>query len=173
MLVTTRSITWVIVASFLALLFFVLFQLVPAAEGKYGWEFPFRTYPGLLVALSAGFFGATFSMLLQSQRRTSDAVSLDDLRAASSWRTLIVRGSVGLGGAAILYFFFRSGLLDGNLWPNLTELAFEPLVNAGPRGGLVPNQNWCLLVIWCFLAGFSETLVPSILSSTEKKASIT
>src|SRR5205085_2549579 len=98
-----------------------------------------------------------------------EAVTLEDLLTACSWRTLIVRGSVGLGGAAIFYFFFRSRLLEGNLWPNLTKLGFEPLVSAGPDG-LVPNQDWCLLVIWCFLAGFSETLVPSILSNTEKKA---
>jgi hypothetical protein len=121
------------------------------------------------VALASGFFGATFSMLLQTQRRTSEG-TLDDLNAASSWRTLVVRGSVGLGAAAILYFFFRSGLLEGNLWPNLSELGFDALKSGG-ADGLVPNQNWCLLVIWCFLGGFSETLVPNILSKTEQKAS--
>lgn len=131
--------------------------------------FVFRTYPGLIVALASGFFGATFSMLLQTQRRAA-ATSLDDLSSASSWRTLMVRSSVGLGGAAILYFFFESGLLEGSLWPKLEALAYQPL---GSGALLVPNQDLCLLVIWCFLGGFSETLVPNILIKTEEKAAVT
>ena len=127
-------------------------------------------YPGLIVGLASGFFGATFSMLLHTQRRTSEG-TLEDLHSACAWRTLIVRGSVGLGGAAILYFFFRSGLLAGNLWPDLSKLGYEALAGVG-SDGLVPNQHWCLLVIWCFLGGFSETLVPNILTKTEEKASI-
>jgi hypothetical protein len=107
-------------------------------------------------------------MLLQTQRRTAEA-PLDDVNSASAWRTLMVRSSVGLGGAVILYFFFRSGLLQGSLWPDLSKLGYEPLANRGPSA-IVPNQDWCLLVIWCFLGGFSETLVPNILTRTEKKA---
>jgi uncharacterized integral membrane protein len=158
----------VVICSLLAVLLLVL-VLNMNASGQQAWVFMFRTYPGLVVALASGFFGATFSMLLQTQRRTAEA-SLDDLSSASSWRTLMVRSSVGLGGAAILYFFFRSGLLGGNLWPDLSLLAYEPLATRGTVG-LVPNQHWCLLVIWCFLGGFSETLVPNILSRTEEKAS--
>ena len=76
----------------------------------------------------------------------------------------------GLGDAAILYFFFRSGLLGGNLWPDLSKLAYDALEQRGPTA-LVPSQHWWLLVIWCFLGGFSETLVPNILTRTEQKAS--
>jgi len=158
----------VVIGSLLVVLLFVL-VLNASARGEQGWAFLFRTYPGLVVALASGFFGATFSMLLQTQRRTAEA-SLDDLSSASAWRTLMVRSSVGLGGAAILYFFFRSGLLGGNLWPDLSLLGYDALANGGPDG-LVPNQHWCLLVIWCFLGGFSETLVPNILTRTEQKAS--
>lgn len=169
-MVNSRLLSLLIVLFVLSLLVFVLAQLYSVSGVEYGAAFPFRTYPGLMVGLSAGFFGATFSMLLQTQRRTSEAITLDALRAASSWRTLIVRGSVGLGAAAILYFFFRSGLMAGNLWPDLSRLSFDALAGGG-ADGLVPNQHWCLLVIWCFLAGFSETLVPNILSKTEQKAS--
>lgn len=139
------------------------------------WVAVFVTYPGLLVAMSAGFMGATFSMLIQNKQRVSEG-TLDDLIAASSWYTLMVRGSVGLGAAAILYFFFESGLLEGSLWPDLTQLGFNKIKT--PAGELaiessrvfrVPNQHWCLLVVWCFLAGFSETLVPNILQKTEQK----
>ena len=158
-----------VVAAIVGVLVFVLTRLYAASNGQLGAGFWFRTYPGLIVALASGFFGATFSMLLHTQRRTSEG-TLEDLSSACSWRTLIVRGSVGLGGAAILYFFFRSGLLAGNLWPDLGKLGYEALADSSER--LVPNQQWCLLVIWCFLGGFSETLVPNILTKTEEKASI-
>ena len=153
------------VALLLVLVVILVVNIRVSGEDASG--FIFRTYPGLIVALASGFFGATFSMLLQTQRRAA-ATSLDDLSSASSWRTLMVRSSVGLGGAAILYFFFESGLLEGSLWPKLEALAYQPLGNGGTR--LVPNQDLCLLVIWCFLGGFSETLVPNILTRTEEKA---
>lgn len=159
----------VVIGSLLAVLLLVLVLNVAASKDEHAWGFVFRTYPGLVVALASGFFGATFSMLLQTQRRTT-AASLDDLSSASSWRTLMVRSSVGLGGAAILYFFFESGLLEGSLWPDLKQLSYLPLNSSD--GGLVPNQHWCLLIIWCFLGGFSETLVPNILIKTEEKAAV-
>jgi hypothetical protein len=34
---------------------------------------------------------------------------------------------------------------------------------------VLPSQQLALLATWCFLAGFSERLVPSILSSTEQR----
>ena len=37
---------------------------------------------------------------------------------------------------------------------------------------ILPSQQLALLAIWCFLAGFSERLVPSILSSTEQQLSV-
>jgi hypothetical protein len=129
---------------------------------------PFIVYPGLFIAMSAGLLGANFSMLIQSQRRCAEG-SLEELIAASSWYTLLVRGCVGLGGAVIIYFFFESGLLEGNLWPDLNDLGFREI--SGTTAKYVPNQNVCLLVIWCFLAGFSETLVPAVLEKTEKSAS--
>jgi hypothetical protein len=159
-----------VVIGLVGLLLFVLVKVYNASGGQLGAAFWFRMYPGLIVALASGFFGATFSMLLHTQRRTSEG-TLEDLSGACAWRTLFVRASVGLGGAAILYFFFRSGLLAGNLWPDLSKLGYDALVS-GSADGLVPNQQWCLLVIWCFLGGFSETLVPNILTKTEQKASI-
>jgi hypothetical protein len=33
----------------------------------------------------------------------------------------------------------------------------------------LPSKSLALLTFWCFLAGFSERLVPGILSGTEKQ----
>lgn len=157
------------------LFFMVLLATIAGHREEFGAGSFFLTYPGLIVAMASGFFGATFSMLLQTRNRASQG-NLEDVSAASSWTTLTVRGSVGLGAAAILYFFFRSGLLDGNLWPDLDELGFDPLgaviegEDVDPQRRVVPNEDWCLLIIWCFIAGFSETFVPNILTRTETRS---
>jgi hypothetical protein len=154
-----------------ATIFIAVFSRIASSpESEFGAESFFRTYPGLVVAMVSGFFGATFSMLLQCRRRAAEG-TLEDLSVASSWTTLTVRGCVGLGAAAILYFFFRSGLLEGNLWPDLGALGFDPF--GSTAAALVPNQHWCLLIIWCFIAGFSETFVPNILAQTETKSETT
>lgn len=131
-----------------------------------------HAYTGLLIAMLSGFLGATFSMLIQSRRRAADG-TLEDLVAAGHWYSLAVRGAVGLGAAVILYFFFESGLLEGSLWPDLANLGFSSIQDGGHSGFkfYVPNQHWCLLIIWCFLGGFSETLVPTMLQKTEAKGS--
>lgn len=162
------AVFWFVAIPIIAFLGFVYFQARSSYDGDYHGLF--GTYPGLLVAMASGLFGASFSMLTQSRKRAAEG-SLEDVSAAANWRTLGVRASVGLGAAAILYFFFRSGLLEGNLWPDLSLLGFEPLNTTG--NAIVPNEHWCLLIIWCFIAGFSETFVPNILQKTEKKAETT
>lgn len=133
----------------------------------------FRSYPGLLVAMASGLFGATFSMLVKYRARAAQG-SEDDLQAALAWYTLLTRASVGLGASAVLYFFFESGLLNGTLWPNLAQLKFEvSQVGGSGATAVVPNKDWCLLVIWTFLAGFSESLVPNILTQTETRVAKT
>ena len=72
-------------------------------------------------------------------------------------------------GAVVLYFFLQSGLISGSLLPDVTKLDTDSLQSIGIHGMIVPNKTWALMVVWSFLAGFSERLVPNILSSTEKK----
>ena len=134
------------------------------------YEF-FQNYSGVVIGLASGFFGATFFMLVQLSSRLTGGSS-EDAREMWTWTFLVLRSLVGIGGALIIYFFFESGLLEGSIWPDLTLLNFVMLKECCEDGvqWRVPNKDLSLLVIWSFLAGYSQTLVPSILVKTEAKA---
>ena len=151
---------WGALTGFLTI--FVLFLLIlftPVLPAVKEYGVPYGKYPGLMLAMISGAFGASFSMLVQSQRRGSEG-TLEDIRTAGNWKTLLIRSAFGFGAASILYFFFNSGLLEGSLWPKLEEINFS---------SPIPNRSMCLLVIWSFVAGFSENFVPNILIKTEQR----
>jgi hypothetical protein len=116
----------------------------------------------LIFAALAATWGATFSMLgsLKSRLEKSE---LDDLKLMRPWVMLLSRALIGTGAGCVLYFFLRSGLLGGGAFPDLTALDTAP----------VTRKGLALLIIWCFIAGFSEKLVPSILEKTEGRAGST
>ncbi|WP_339948696.1 hypothetical protein [uncultured Albimonas sp.] len=132
-------------------------------------------YSGLLTAILAGLMGGSFSTLVFS--KTIAARSIEEMQAISSKVQILMRLLVGGGGASILYFFFETGLITGVAIPNLDTLAFAKVslgVDAGPApdpaqkfGIYVPNKDVSLLMIWSFLAGFSESLVPQMLTRVE------
>jgi hypothetical protein len=74
-------------------------------------------------------------------------------------------------GALIVYFFLRSGIAEGALFPNFNEVKIEVIPvaqnSAVHMAFVMPSKALALFTFWCFLAGFSEALVPKMLSSTE------
>jgi len=68
-------------------------------------------------------------------------------------------------GAVIVYFFLQSELVQSVLFPVFKKLG-EDVKSVG-YDNLFQISNLARLIIWSFIAGFSELLVPSMLSTTE------
>ncbi len=107
-------------------------------------------------ALMAGYMGACFSMLISLKGRV-ETITLQELDNMHSLHFILTRIITGIGAALICYYFFRAELLSGSLFPDFRDES-EIRLN---------SKTFFTLIIWCFMAGFSEKLVPSILSKTE------
>jgi hypothetical protein len=99
------------------------------------------------------------------------------------WSSLFLRGAVGICGALVVFFFLRSGVIQGSVFPDFTRLGFDYIdysaflgqIKASPdqmpnpavMHTIEPSASLALLAMWSFIAGFSERLVPTILSNTE------
>jgi len=163
-----------------ALVFFII--LVALIHYK-PVEFKYGDLRLLEVAGLAGAWGATFSMLASLKGRL-DASQFDDLKLMRNPSVLISRVLIGAGAACILFFFLLSGLLGGSAFPTLAQptpasgetRSSESQTNrpestpAPVPTSDFPKRDLALLVVWCFIAGFSEQLIPGLLATTEARA---
>jgi hypothetical protein len=129
----------------------------------------------LLVTTFFGFLGAYLSRLIAFQTRGA-MLGFDDLENGYSWHFLMVRLLVGGLSAVIVHFVISGNLIGGELFP-------APAANEGGGfgemwrtygvGGMEysgPSANFAKLIIWCFIAGFSERFLPDHLSALEAKS---
>jgi hypothetical protein len=140
-----------------------------ASSGVSFWD-----HFALYTAVTFGFLGALFSRLITLQTQWS-ALALDELYNARTYHYIVLRASIGIVGAFIVYFFLQSGLITGSVFPTFNDLTMKvtPLATdvgaRWPKELVFPSANLALLIVWSFIAGFSESLVPSILSNTERQ----
>ena len=120
----------------------------------------------LIVATLAGALGATFSMLTGLQSIVES--SLSELKLRHRFNYLLIRSFTGVCAALIFYFFIQSDLvpIEKGLLP---ELPVE--LKAGDVDISTTYKNLSMLIVWCFIVGFSEKLVPTLISKTADRIS--
>lgn len=111
-----------------------------------------------LTAVVAGWMGSCFSMLIFLKSRVEN-ITLEELNNLFRMRYILPRIIMGMGAALICYYFFQSGLLAGSMFPQFEEKNVQSL----------NSSSFFTLLIWCFIAGFSENLIPNILTTTEER----
>jgi hypothetical protein len=110
----------------------------------------------ILTAMASGWLGTAFSMLIGLKTKLTIS-SLQDLKVIHRIDYIFSRTIIGLTSGLLLYYFFQSQLLTGTLFPQFKEI--DPIFD---------TKSYALLIVWCFLSGFSEKLIPDLLSNTEK-----
>lgn len=129
----------------------------------------------LIVTTFFGFLGAYLSRLIAFQN-TAVTLSVDDLENGYSWHFLMVRLLVGGLSSVILYFVISGHLIGGELFPAPDGGAsggFGSLWTVHNGEGMRyegPSANFAKLIVWCFIAGFSERFLPDSLSALEAKS---
>lgn len=120
----------------------------------------------MLLVFCAGSVGAVINNYYRLAKLSEvDKVVLEALDGAVF--TMQIYVSVLISGvlALVMYGLFLSGLLQGDLFPKFknTALEFESVFRL--LRIVVPNQNidTAKAIVWAFIAGFSERLVPNVL----------
>ncbi len=154
---------------------FVLEKFISKITGWHPFLWLIENMPnyGLYTAISFGLIGAFFSRLIALQT-SSAQLTVEDAERLFNTRYILIRAAVGMFGAVIMYFILFAGkdVTHFSILPDFTQLNFtstELMTIFGKVNVLLPSTNWCILVVWSVLAGFSEKLVPETLSSVEQR----
>ncbi len=113
----------------------------------------------IITSLSAGWLGTSFSMLMGLKDRLTSS-SLTDLKVIHRIDYIFSRAIIGFTSGLLIYYIFQSQLISGPFFPTFTK-----------EIPIFDDKNYALLVVWCFISGFSEKLVPDILNKTQEKIS--
>ena len=166
----TKIILYGVVVAFALIIAPYLILNFSGEKGIGKWWSVFALY----TAMTSGLMGAFFSRLIDVQRN-GNTFTLDEVFMQRELSYTLLRAGVGMCGALIVYFFLRSEFVSGPLFPVFEDVAIRYVQVNGTdtvsMAFVMPSKALALLTFWCFLAGFSEALVPGILANTEKQLS--
>lgn len=126
----------------------------------------------LALTTAFGVLGAYLSRLVAFQNGAA-LLSVDDLENGYAWHVLLLRLLVGGLSALVVYFVIAGRLIGGELLPRPPGPGdgFGRLwQDFGPDGYSGPTTSFAKLIVWCFLAGFSERFLPDSLSALEARS---
>jgi len=135
----------------------------PASQNDH--SAPLQPLTTLAMAAIAGFLGGTLSVVRRLQTPAVDGDAIRNLQKLVAAESYIVLAPIsGVIAALVLYSFFSGGLLEGSLFPTITcELHvasttsfLDFLTRSGPKSCADQGK----VIVWCFIAGFAERLVP-------------
>jgi hypothetical protein len=115
-----------------------------------------------------GMLGGVFSTLIRIHRLKPDGQNATAaLTERGNQLTVLLSPVIGGLGAVILFAILSAGLLKGSLLPDLPTIPLGPSADALEsvfNVHLASSTEAAKLYVLCFLAGFSERLVPDVIS---------
>jgi len=134
-----------------------------------------ETYSAALpVALFAGALGGLLSL---QQRYQSAARQGDPIETVSqlshNWPQVFLPAINGAVFALVLYMLMLGGMLSGDIFPKFMKPDENQnglvLLDFLKQGKPAYPSDYAKLIVWCFIAGFAERLVPDTLSRLVSK----
>ncbi|MFQ5638637.1 MAG: hypothetical protein ACE5IR_11655 [bacterium] len=116
----------------------------------------------LVTAMASGWMGTSFSMLIGLKNRIQIS-SISDLKVIHRFDYILSRALIGMISGLLLFYAFQSSILTGTFFPVFSSQNALPLLD---------EKNFSLLIFWCFVSGFSEKLVPDLLTKTGKTVDV-
>lgn len=129
--------------------------------------------PLCLVIFMVGTVGGTANNFRRVQKMAGGSIAKLDV-TTMRLITIQIYTSPILGGvfAFALYLIFMVGLLEGTFFPKFKFAgeAYESFATFAALTEPATNADVAKAVIWAFIAGFSERLVPNFIDKIAKEA---
>lgn len=137
---------------------------------RFGTDEPWKAALTLTSVVLAGVAGAFVSLLKRLDAIPSDQKRTMSLIRLANGSTALIAQSVLTGGifALLLLLMFGSGLLTGELFPQMEGNTILLWL----AGALASSTLFAKVILWSFVAGFAERLVPDLLDTLAKKPNL-